>query len=367
MIRTHAARLLILLVLTIASAVLAAGPAGSPAAAGGAEDGERFTLADGGQFVFWELGPAQAGEVFQTVVIAWLFDATAVSWVSFIPALGTVNFALGNGAVLWVVSKGAQEVVLAPGAEGRSVARQWNEELLAAIRMDFPAPTVHARNLFHLSVAMYDAWTAYDPVASGYLVREKVAIAGMTPAAIQTAREEAISYAAYRLLSLRFADTIGASTTVPALNARMSALGYDRTFRETTGASAAALGNRIAAAVIAQGLQDGSNEANDYADPTGYEPVNEPLVLGLRGAEMNDPNRWQPLAFEFFVTQNGIIIGEAIQTFIGPHWGEVTAFALEPAAPGDPPWSAVDPGAPPQLGGGGGRGVQGGRADGNPF
>ena len=100
MIRTHAARLLILLVLTIASAVLAAGPAGSPAAAGGAEDGERFTLADGGQFVFWELGPAQAGEVFQTVVIAWLFDATAVSWVSFIPALGTVNFALGNGAVL---------------------------------------------------------------------------------------------------------------------------------------------------------------------------------------------------------------------------------------------------------------------------
>lgn len=252
-----------------------------------------------------------------------------------------------------MVSKGAQEVVLAPGAEGRSVARQWNEELLAAIRMDFPAPTVHARNLFHLSVAMYDAWTAYDPVASGYLVREKVAIAGMTPAAIQTAREEAISYAAYRLLSLRFADTIGASTTVPALNARMSALGYDRAFRETTGASAAALGNRIAAAVIAQGLQDGSNEANDYADPTGYEPVNEPLVLGLRGAEMNDPNRWQPLAFEFFVTQNGIIIGEAIQTFIGPHWGEVTAFALEPAAPGDPPWSAVDPGAPPQLGGAG--------------
>ena len=39
----------------------------------------------------------------------------------------------------------------------QTVARQWNAENLAAIRIDFPAPTVHARNLFHLSVAMWDA------------------------------------------------------------------------------------------------------------------------------------------------------------------------------------------------------------------
>ena len=36
-----------------------------------------------------------------------------------------------------------------------SVAREWNEELLHAIRNDFARPTVHARNLFHTSVAMY--------------------------------------------------------------------------------------------------------------------------------------------------------------------------------------------------------------------
>ena len=30
-----------------------------------------------------------------------------------------------------------------------SVARDWNEELLDAIRIDFARPTVHARNLFH--------------------------------------------------------------------------------------------------------------------------------------------------------------------------------------------------------------------------
>src|SRR6185312_15488384 len=49
--------------------------------------------------------------------------------------------------------------------KGRSVARVWDEALLDAIRRDIPAPTTHARNLFHLSAAMWDAWAAYDPTA----------------------------------------------------------------------------------------------------------------------------------------------------------------------------------------------------------
>jgi len=57
--------------------------------------------------------------------------------------------------------------------EGRSVARVWDEAILDAIRRDVPAPTVHARNLFHVSAAMWDAWAAYDPTADGYLVHEK--------------------------------------------------------------------------------------------------------------------------------------------------------------------------------------------------
>ena len=55
-----------------------------------------------------------------------------------------------------------------------SIARRWNEQLLNAIRRALPNPPVHARNLFHLSVAMWDAWAAYNPVASGYLFREKL-------------------------------------------------------------------------------------------------------------------------------------------------------------------------------------------------
>ena len=46
------------------------------------------------------------------------------------------------------------------------VAHAWVDAALFAIRNDFARPTVHARNLYHLSVAMYDAWAAYDEKAS---------------------------------------------------------------------------------------------------------------------------------------------------------------------------------------------------------
>ena len=39
----------------------------------------------------------------------------------------------------------------------QSAAREWNEELMAAIRRNVPNPPAHARNLHHLAVAMYDA------------------------------------------------------------------------------------------------------------------------------------------------------------------------------------------------------------------
>ncbi|KAB2860081.1 MAG: hypothetical protein F9K43_23455, partial [Bauldia sp.] len=62
------------------------------------------------------------------------------------------------------------------GAEPQhSIARQWNEELLAAIRKDLSRPTVHARNLWHTSVAMWDAWAAYDDVARTFLHHERAA------------------------------------------------------------------------------------------------------------------------------------------------------------------------------------------------
>ena len=92
-----------------------------------------------------------------------------------------------------------------------SIARVWDEEILSAIRIDTPHPPVQARNLFHLSVAMYDAWTAYDTVAVGYLYRGK-----HTAPDVAAARCEAISYAAYRILRERYAYSRSATNTLAA-------------------------------------------------------------------------------------------------------------------------------------------------------
>src|SRR5438094_10419154 len=88
--------------------------------------------------------------------------------------------------------------VLSRGAE-LSVARVWDERALSAIRIDTPHPPAQARNLFSLSVCMYDAWAAYDTNgAVGYVYRGK-----HTATNLLAARNEAISCAAYRILKER--------------------------------------------------------------------------------------------------------------------------------------------------------------------
>jgi hypothetical protein len=220
-----------------------------------------------------------------------------------------------------------------------SIARVWNEEALDAIRIDFPNPGVHARNLFHLSIAMWDIWAAYHWPAQGYLTREAA-----TASRVDSALDEAISYAAYRLLSARYKHSINASTTQALLDDRMRTLGYKISVEAIDGDSPAALGNRIAQAILDWSASDGSREATGYDDP-GYAPVNEPMDLQERGTHLLDFNRWQPLEFEVAMTQNGLVTSN-VQIFQGSHWGWVRAFAM----PADPEGLHYDPGAPPQLG-----------------
>jgi hypothetical protein len=138
---------------------------------------------------------------------------------------------------------------------GESVARVWDEQALELIRQVVPAPTVHARNLFHLSAAMWDAWAAYDPEADGYFVTEKRLASEVT-----SARETAISYAAYRILLWRYAQVSDLDVATEQLNATMATLCYSTAFTSADGDSPAALGNRIAAAVIEEGRSDGALE-----------------------------------------------------------------------------------------------------------
>jgi hypothetical protein len=223
-----------------------------------------------------------------------------------------------------------------------SVARRWDEALLDAIRRALPNPPVHARNLYHTSAAMWDAWAAYDPHASGVFTTEKDSASD-----VSAARNEAISYAAYRVLNERYIKAVGAEQSLSEFDDLMDALCYPLDVTTTDGTSPAAVGNRIAQAVIAYGKTDGSNESGGYGDPA-YKPVNAPLVVAGSGTTMADPNRWQPLQIEHMISQNGIPVTNGVQQNIGPHWGGVKGFALPPVGGGDQP--PLDPGPQPRLG-----------------
>ncbi len=213
----------------------------------------------------------------------------------------------------------------------QSVARQWDETLLAAIRKDTPRPPVHARNLFHVSVAMYDAWAAYDSTAQGYFFKEKLSAVDPT-----AARNEAVSYAAYRIMRQRFAIGPNVALVRSYLDTRMAALGYSVDVTTTVGDSPAAVGNRIAAQLLERTLADGSREQFNYAPEAGTPgPVNPPLIAALPGITMVDPNRWQPLALSFTIGAKGNVIPGSIQSRLAPHWGNVNTFALT-AADRDP-------------------------------
>lgn len=239
-----------------------------------------------------------------------------------------------------------------------SVSRQWNEVLLEAIRNDFARPTVHARNLFHTSIAMYDAWAAYDHTADMYFLGKIVSFEGVSvPSNVQAAREEAISYATYRLLMHRFRNSPGATESLARFDSLLTELGYDAslTSMDYFNGSPAALGNYIGQRLIDFGLHDGANEQNAYAN-LYYEPANPSLIPILPGnPDIVDLNRWQPLTLKVFIDQAGNVIPINTPEFLSPEWGEVAKFALTEAdlniykRDGYNYRVYHDPGAPPHL------------------
>ena len=224
-------------------------------------------------------------------------------------------------------------------APSESVASIWTEATLDAIRRDFPAPTVHSRNLYHLSAAMWDVWAAYEPAASGVFVEQS-----RTADNVELERIEAMSFAAHHLLSSRYRNSVGAEESLAQFDETLESICANADMAEDEG-SPAAFGVFVAETIRERSLNDGSRELDGYIDLT-YEPVNPPLDVDAPGTEMVDPNRWQPLAIESQTTQNGLEIGSLPQLFIGPNWGFVTPFAIEP----DPDLGLpIDPGAPPLL------------------
>ncbi len=234
--------------------------------------------------------------------------------------------------------------------EKHSIARVWNEFLLDAIRKDFPDPTKHGRNLYHVSAAMWDAFWAYETEAWSsarpMFHREDVLEENLGGNRF-AAQREAISHAAFTVLKHRYAESPGAESSLFGFRWLMNELGFDPDDESLEGMSPAAVGNRIGKGVLEENFDDGSNELNDYGDPSEYEAVNDPLILQLPGTQMDDINRWQPLAFDFAVSQNGIPLGKLVQSFLGVNWREVETFAMRKSSPNT---IAFDPGPPPLWG-----------------
>lgn len=249
-----------------------------------------------------------------------------------------------------------------PTQAQHSVARQWNEVVLQGIRNDFARPTVHARNLFHTSIAMYDSWAAFHPEAEPFFLGQSwdgyyCPLASFPRSTNPDAAcEEALSYAVYRLIHHRFGQSPDGPLTLALADSLMEALGYDAGFTrlDYSDGNPAALGNYLAQQLIRFGLQDGSNEVNDYANQF-YQPVNSFLFLSSPGQVfLRGPNRWQPLAFGAggFIDQSGRPTGDEPPAFLSPEWGQVSPFALQSenleirTREGDEYWVYHDPGPP---------------------
>ncbi len=255
----------------------------------------------------------------------------------------------------------------APLEAANSAARDWNEELLAAIRINVPNPPAHARNLFHMATGMYNSWAAYSPTSVGYIQNEKATAIPASPAEVELARREAISYAAYRILRARLGTGTGpgAATTGARIDAKLTSMGYSPAVAQaalTSDPTPAELGKRIGQAVLTWGAGDQFSVTNfpqaynaqvnpNMSYPLSVLGTNQSFVnnmpLGFGIPEQTNPNFWQPLDLLTSVTQNGIPQPGGPQTFVGVQSLATTPFSLKRNDP-TKPW--IDPyGGPSRL------------------
>lgn len=299
-------------------------------------------------------GELVSGQDSNSIVVKWGIQAT-----------GTVSVVEMNATCSSLPVTLTVNLNLIDIPDDISIARLWNEVLLNAIRGDFARPTVHARNLFHASIAMYDAWAIYDDKAKPYLMGNNVhgfnsTLVDFIPTqSIPEARKRAISYAMYRLLTYRFRDSPSAVSIKAECDFLMSQLGYETVI--ATGinyeyGNAAALGNYIAQTIINYGNADGARELDNFTNAY-YEPVNAPLAPIIPGnTTVTDPNRWQPLSLDTFIDQSGNFIPGTTPKFLSPEWGNVMPFAMPTNTAltyerdGDFYKVYHDPEGPPQLG-----------------
>jgi membrane-associated phospholipid phosphatase len=199
-------------------------------------------------------------------------------------------------------------------ASAASIVTEWLDQALPYAQEVAWEPTVGARFFAILHTAMYDAWTAYDPIAVG--VVSGTTLKGRGGANNEANKREAISQAAFTVLQAL------APQHRHALIERMQELGYD----PNADTLPATVGRRAALAVLANRRDDGANEAGNFADTAGYEPRTS-----------GPPDAWEPIES----------LGKR-QLPTTPQWSRVMPFSLAradqfrpvpPPQPGTVEWS----------------------------
>ncbi len=192
----------------------------------------------------------------------------------------------------------------------------WDRAVQKAVINTAPGPTIASRAYSMLHTAIFDAWAAYDLTAVGTqlgddLQRPEIEVT-------EDNKQEAVSYAAYRVLEDLFPSQID------IFDSLMTELGYDPENRTTDTTTVAGIGNVSAQALLDFRHNDGSNQLGDdpngngnpYSDITNYQPVNST-------DEILNIELWTP---EFVPIDDPT---GSIQQFLTPQWGEVSPFALD--------------------------------------
>ncbi|MFM6062794.1 MAG: vanadium-dependent haloperoxidase [Microcystis panniformis] len=200
-------------------------------------------------------------------------------------------------------------------AQAVTVASDWIGAATQGVRNQPRGPTVASRLYGILGTAMYDAWSAYEATPISTVLGDT--LQRPTSENTQANKQEAISFAAYRVLTELL------PTQTANLTARMNSLGYDPNNTSTDTTTAAGIGNTIAATLMNARRNDGSNQLNGYVDTIGYSTPNTPT-------QVVDIELWTPESVP-------IDSGSPLQRYLTPHWGTVQSFSLTDNAQYRPP------------------------------
>ena len=200
-------------------------------------------------------------------------------------------------------------------AQAVTVASDWIGAATQGVRNQPQGPTVASRLYGILGTAMYDAWSAYEATPISTVLGDT--LQRPTSENTQANKQEAISFAAYRVLTELL------PTQTANLTARMNSLGYDPNNTSTDTTTAAGIGNTIAATLMNARRNDGSNQLNNYVDTIGYSTPNTPT-------QVVNIELWTPESVP-------IDSGSALQNYLTPHWGTVQSFSLTDNAQYRPP------------------------------